>query len=311
LSVNEAQIQTRSKGSLLKRILTTIVGVSYFLAMCFWGTLPFCIGVTITVGLGIFEFVDAYNRSPPVHLPPNPAVQHAGTAWINPTIAWSGLLFPWAAFVLPVRYNTAALYYGCAMAALVFLFSWTVIRAARTGRALGRRRIFYGFIGSLYVGLLLSSFVLLRGVPGRLEVHPFGFADRGAWLMLYGPVCVWATDTFAYFVGKRMGRTPSAPTLSPGKTVEGTIGGLVGAMIVGVAFGLWIQLPWYDSLAVGLIAGLVGQIGDLFESALKREIGIKDFGQFMPGHGGVLDRVDSLLFVIPLVYLYLRLRAGM
>ena len=84
----DAQIQTRPKSSLLKRILTTIVGVSYFLAMCFWGTLPFCVGVTITVALGIFEFVDAYNRSPPVHLPPTPAIHH-GAAWFNPAIAWS------------------------------------------------------------------------------------------------------------------------------------------------------------------------------------------------------------------------------
>jgi phosphatidate cytidylyltransferase len=81
-------------------------------------------------------------------------------------------------------------------------------------------------------------------------------------------------------------------------------------MAVGAAFGIWIQLPWQHSLVVGLLAGLVGQIGDLFESALKREIGIKDFGQIMPGHGGLLDRVDSLLFVIPLAYLYLHLAAG-
>jgi phosphatidate cytidylyltransferase len=130
-------------------------------------------------------------------------------------------------------------------------------------------------------------------------------------MMLYAATCVWATDTFAYFVGRTVGRTPLAPTLSPGKTVEGALGGLAGAVIVGLCFGLWIHLPWVHSLVVGGIAGLAGQIGDLFESALKREAGIKDFGRIMPGHGGMLDRVDSLLFVIPLVYLYLRLAAGL
>ncbi len=315
LSGNSAQLQSRPKGSLLKRVLTTIVGVSYFLSLCFWGTLPFCFGVTIAVALGIFEFVDAYHGrrmlAPHCATPLSAIATSGGQTWINPAIAWLGLLFPWAAYMLPVTRHLGTLAYACLMVLLVSLFSWTVIRAARTGRALGRRRVFYGLIGCLYVGLLFSSFVLLRGIPGRIGVRPFGMADNGAWLMLYAAMCVWATDTSAYFVGKTFGRTPLAPTLSPGKTVEGAIGGLVGAMIVGACFGLWIQLPWYHSLIVGVVAGFAGQIGDLFESALKREIGIKDFGQLMPGHGGLLDRVDSLLFVIPLAYLYLRLAAGL
>lgn len=314
MSGNNAAAQIRPKGTLGKRILTTIVGVSYFLSLCFWGTLPFCVGVTIVVALGIIEFVYAYHTvTPALRSPPEPKpADGAPTAvkWVNPAIAWLGLLFPWAAFFLPFSPNPAVLTYAGLMVGLITLFSWRVLRAAQTGRALGRRRMFYGLVGSLYIGLLFSSFVLLRGLPGRIAVRPFGMADKGAWLMLYAAMCVWATDTFAYFIGRTLGRTPLAPTLSPGKTVEGAIGGLIGAVAVGVGFGLWIQLPWYHSLAVGLVAGLAGQIGDLFESALKREIGIKDFGQIMPGHGGILDRVDSLLFVIPLAYLYLRLAAG-
>lgn len=311
LSGNNSQTQPRPKGSLLKRILTTIVGVSYFLSLCFWGPLPFCIGVTVVVALGIFEFVDAYTRPPIGALPQRAVLAPGNGSWVNPLIAWLGLLLPWAAFVLPVTHSPLTFTYAGIMALVVSLFSWTVIRAARTGRALGRRRIFYGIIGCLYIGFLLSSFVLLRGVPGNIAVRPFGMAHTGAWLVLYAAVCVWATDTLAYFIGRAFGRTPLAPTLSPGKTVEGAIGGLVGATLVGVSFGLWIHLPWYHSLAIGAIAGLAGQVGDLFESALKREIGIKDFGQLMPGHGGMLDRVDSLLFVIPLAYLYLRLGAGL
>lgn len=307
LSGNNVQIQTRPRGALLKRILTTIVGVSYFLGMCFWGPLPFCVGVTVVVGLGLFEFVDAYVRNP-VKIAPASALAPRGTAaWINPAIAWLGLFFPWAAYFLSVAPSAGSLTFAGLMAVLLAILSVIVIRAFRTGKALGPARALYGFVGFLYVGLLFSSFVLLRGLPGHIAVRPFGLADTGAWLMLYAAVCVWATDTFAYFVGKTVGRVPMAPTLSPGKTVEGAVGGLVGALVVGVSFGLWIQLPWYHSLAVGVIAGLAGQIGDLFESALKREIGIKDFGHIMPGHGGILDRVDSLLFVVPLVYLYLRL----
>jgi len=92
--------------------------------------------------------------------------------------------------------------------------------------------------------------------------------------------------------------------------VEGAVGGLLGAILAGGVFGPWIHLPLQQGLAVGAIAGVMGQIGDLFESALKREIGVKDFGRIMPGHGGVLDRFDSLLFAAPLAYLYLRFAAG-
>ena len=308
---NEAQIQIRPKGALLKRLITTVVGVSYFLGMCFLGKVWFCIGVTVVVGIGIFEFVDGYNRNPSAHLVQKPVPVKPGPTWINPLVAWLGLLLPWAALLLPKFGSIATFTFAGMMVLLVTVFSWTVIKAARTGRALGRRKVIYGMIGCLYVGLLFSSFVLLRGIPGRIAVRPFGLADQGAWLMLYAAMCVWATDTFAYFIGRTYGRTPLAPTLSPGKTMEGAVGGMLGALIVGAAFGLWIHLPWYHSIVIGIIAGLAGQIGDLFESALKREIGIKDFGQIMPGHGGILDRVDSLLFVIPLAYVYLRLAAGL
>ncbi|HLJ57142.1 MAG TPA: phosphatidate cytidylyltransferase [Chthonomonadaceae bacterium] len=311
LSGTKAQAPARARGSLFKRILTTIVGVSYFLSLCFWGTLPFCIGVTVVAALGIFEFVDAYTSRAQADPPRQTALSPGNGGLINRLVAWLGLLLPWAAFVLPTTRSPITLAYAGVMAALVALFTWTLIRAARTGRALGRRRIFYGAVGCVYVGFLFSSFVLLRGIPGRIAVAPFGMAHTGAWIVLYAAACVWATDTLAYFVGRTCGRTPLAPTVSPGKTVEGAIGGLAGAAVVGVSFGVWIHLPWYHSLVVGIIAGLAGQLGDLFESALKREIGIKDFGQLMPGHGGMLDRADSLLFVMPLAYLYLRLCAGL
>ena len=120
--------------------------------------------------------------------------------------------------------------------------------------------------------------------------------------MLHIAVCVWATDTFAYLVGKAIGKHKLAPSLSPGKTWEGSFGGLIGAILAGMAFSAWIHQPLALGISLGVLAGTVGQIGDLFESALKRERGIKDFGKLLPGHGGVLDRFDSLLFVAPLAY---------
>src|SRR5207237_7126291 len=119
--------------------------------------------------------------------------------------------------------------------------------------------------------------------------------------------CVWATDSFAYFAGRAFGRHKLAAAVSPGKTVEGALGGLAAALIVGAAGGQLLFVahsglsPVAFGLLVGGIAGVLGQVGDLFDSALKREIGIKDFGGILPGHGGVLDRFDSMLFVAPAV----------
>jgi phosphatidate cytidylyltransferase len=190
------------------------------------------------------------------------------------------------------------------------LFALLTFRAAWTGSALGRLRRYNGLIGAVYIGLLLGSFVLLRDLGPRTRVAPFGTADRGAWLMLLVALCVWAEDTAAYFAGRSLGRHKLAPTLSPGKTVEGALGGLFGALIVGVSFGRWFGIPLQIGLVFGALAGTFGPLGDLWESALKRELGIKDFGAVMPGHGGALDRFDSLLFVAPLAYLYLRCIAG-
>jgi phosphatidate cytidylyltransferase len=180
-----------------------------------------------------------------------------------------------------------------------------VARAWSSGRMLGWFRAFYGKAGFWYVGGAFSSFVLLRALPGRIRVGPYAAADRGAWIMLCVAVCVWSTDTFAFFTGMAIGKHKLAPKLSPGKTFEGFVGGLAGAIFAGAAFGHWIGLAWANGAVIGAIAGLIGPLGDLFESGLKRELGIKDFGNLMPGHGGILDRFDSLMFVAPVAYLYL------
>jgi phosphatidate cytidylyltransferase len=116
---------------------------------------------------------------------------------------------------------------------------------------------------------------------------------------------VWATDSCAFFVGKAIGKNKLAPKFSPHKTVEGAIGGMCGGILFGAVAGQLLLGNIRGGLIVGLIAGVLGQIGDIFESAIKREIGVKDLGTIMPGHGGVLDRFDSLLFVGPMVALLL------
>lgn len=116
---------------------------------------------------------------------------------------------------------------------------------------------------------------------------------------------IWCNDVFAYFIGKRFGKTPLASKISPKKTVEGFMGGLVGSLVMGAVLVFAMpDLSWHW-LALGLIVGIVGPLGDLLESVLKRKAGLKDSGRILPGHGGVLDRFDAFLLSAPFVFLYL------
>lgn len=154
--------------------------------------------------------------------------------------------------------------------------------------------------GIMYVGLLLGHLLLTRAMP------------NGEWLVFYLVLVTWAGDTGAYYAGMTMGKRKLAPHISPNKTVEGLFGGLGLAVAAALAGRVWFvpafSLP--DCLALGLLLGLTGVAGDLAESALKRSVGVKDSGALIPGHGGMLDRLDSMLFTAPAFYYYLMLIKG-
>ena len=151
--------------------------------------------------------------------------------------------------------------------------------------------------GTAYIGWMLSHLILLRGLEGGIALIFFVF------------LVTWASDTAAYYVGSSFGTHKLAPRMSPGKTIEGAIAGLVGSVLMaGIAkFGFMPWLDLKDCLIVGLLLGSIGQAGDLFESRLKRHAGVKDSGTILPGHGGLLDRVDSLIFTAPVFYYYVML----
>jgi len=149
-------------------------------------------------------------------------------------------------------------------------------------------------LGVLYVAVPLSFIWLVRS--------EFGLA----WCV-YGLMVTWATVTAAYFGGMSFGKTKLAPNISPKKSVEGAISGCIAGTACGGGFALWLGQPLGFALAVSLLLSIAGQLGDLCESALKREKSVKDSGAILPGHGGILDRVDSLAFVMPLLYIILSL----
>jgi phosphatidate cytidylyltransferase len=151
-------------------------------------------------------------------------------------------------------------------------------------------------LGFLYIPLLMSFLVLLREM------------DHGVkWIFLL-LIIVMAGDTAAFYVGSSLGKRKLYPIVSPNKSVEGMIGGLagsvIGTLIAGATF--FPELTIVGAVATALFVGLMGQLGDLFESLLKRSFGVKDSGNIFPGHGGMLDRLDSVLFAAPSLYIYAR-----
>lgn len=166
--------------------------------------------------------------------------------------------------------------------------------------------------GVLYVGVPMAFVPILRGLPAtRGGGVPDEILPAMGFILL--PLLVtWANDSAAYFVGNAIGRTKLSPALSPGKTWEGAIGGLFGSVVAAFTCAIWFldELPVLtvtpqQAALIGLVIGIVAQVGDLVESALKREAGVKDSGRLFPGHGGMLDRVDSLIWTFPFTWLML------
>jgi len=149
-----------------------------------------------------------------------------------------------------------------------------------------------------------SSGLLLVAFPLTFAVRLHGLAQDGPRLLLFALVITWVGDTVAYFVGRGIGKHPLAPHLSPKKTWEGSIASFVGSLLAAVAFTRWLSAPMPHLLAMAGVGNIAGQVGDLLESAYKRSAGVKDSGGLLPGHGGILDRIDALILAIPVVWYY-------
>jgi phosphatidate cytidylyltransferase len=176
---------------------------------------------------------------------------------------------------------------------LFFPFFWSFGREMKNPARV-HFSVMAGF-GVLYVSVPLAVLALLRSME---------WGDR---LVLLICLSTWMGDTLAYWVGRSIGKTPFAPSISPKKTWEGTVGGLAGSLGLTTVLGL-STIPTFtgwDCLIIGLVIGALGTLGDLTESALKRGFGVKDSGFIVPGHGGMLDRIDSLLLSGPAAFLYI------
>ncbi len=281
---------------LWQRLLTAAVGIPIALLLVYLGSWYLAAAVALLAIVGLREFYRLMARRGRYAYP-----------WLGYPLAVSlmGLLVAASLGagvpvdnVIPWRSELAAV-----SSAFVVLAIWMLL-PARSSR---EPSILATLAGHLYVPQLLSYLLRLR----TLDVPPIALAGVDltlpaglCWVGLVMVVC-WSMDTAAYAVGKTLGRRKLCPTISPGKTVEGAAAGLLAAVLLTAGLGAWLGLPIRQGLILGLALGVAGQLGDLLESVLKRRAGVKDSGTILPGHGGVLDRFDSLLFSAPVAYYYL------
>jgi phosphatidate cytidylyltransferase len=259
---------------LLHRFLSALVLIPSVLYIVWLGNLPLFLLVALLIIIGCKELANILNKQdlqPSLALGVTTSLLALTTAYYNDSFN-AGLIF-----VIIVISN---------LVLMVFRFpEFNLRNTAGT--------IFM----AVYIGWLFTHLFLLRGL------------ENGWHYIVLMFITTWATDTFAYFTGRNLGRNKLAPQVSPNKTIEGALGGIIGS-IVGALFVYLLgesQVAFYHYVSIGILVGIFGQVGDLAESALKRLAGVKDSGHIIPGHGGVLDRLDSTLFTAPLIYYYLKL----
>ncbi len=268
---------------MLQRIITGIVLALAFFAMLWLGGYVLYIGLLLVLILGIYEMFAA--------------IRHAG---LRPVI--------WPAYVYGALLIPALRVYGIGILPPMMLCCMLLAALCVMFRKEPKLPdLFASLIPPLYPGISMALLLRLT----MLSPHTLGIFALGACCVI-----AFAGDTAAYFVGVTMGRRKLAPLISPNKTVEGAVGGLLGSMLAAVVCGLvgpyfGVNIPIWAWLITGLFGGVAEQAGDLIASMLKRFCGVKDFGSIFPGHGGVLDRIDGVLFSALIVYILFMVRLSL
>lgn len=265
---------------LKQRVLTVLWALPLVTAVVWFGEPWFTILVALVGAAGAWEFYRmAATKAQP--------------------LTWFGLLWT-LLFIISPHINYYRAVPPLLTSAIVLSLVWLIVVRRQ------REEAFTGWVwtiaGILYIGWLLSYLVVLRGI----NVH------GGDWVFV-ALFTTFASDSAAFFIGKAWGKHHMAPVISPKKTWEGAIAGVVAALIISPAVANFFELPvnLAQALVLGLLISVLGQLGDLSKSLLKRNAGLKDSGNIVPGHGGMLDRMDSVLFAGVVVYYFvLLLNAG-
>lgn len=279
--------------NLMKRILVGAVGIPVAIGIMYLGGITFAIAVIVVTALALREF---YGLAESKHASPNVAIG----------IAWSVILQSVAVLFLGREFGEAIAIIDIAVILLVgTLVTLTAeLFRARENALLNTALTVFGIS---YITGSMTCLLFIRDISEPELAGTWGDSGTSVLLILF--VTVWVCDSAAYFVGMSIGKHKLFPRVSPKKSWEGAIGGLIAAVLA-FYFMSSMMLPALDpihGIVCGLIVGVFGPVGDLVESLLKRDAVVKDSGGILPGHGGVFDRFDSMLFAAPLVLLYLYL----
>lgn len=258
---------------LLKRVLVAAFFVPVLIVFIWVGRIPFLCLVSAIIGVALIEFYRGM-ESTGIKLLPREGVA-------------LGILLPVSIYLGGT---------GILPLVLVLIVLFILLRQFFRFRIQGSSAsVFLTLGGILYVSLLLSHVVMLRAIP-----------EVGRKLVLTVFFVTWMGDSGAYFIGTFAGKHKLFPHISPKKSLEGFTGGVLVSCLAILVSRAWLSFPFLHLVILGVLTGVMGQLGDFFESMLKREVRTKDFGLILPGHGGVLDRFDSVLFTAPVFYYYLK-----
>ena len=279
-----------------KRVATAVVLIPLVVALVLWGsTAMVSIAIALVTMLALFEYFALGD-----------AIGHRAYRFWTATCALALVYAQWRA----ASESASSMDGG-----LIALRSreWVIVEVSPIEAA------FFLFVLGVAALSIWTKRPLVETLPAAgisasgliLVAFPFSFAiqlhaagTQGPALLFFALVVVWVSDTAAYFVGKAIGKHALAPRLSPNKTWEGTVAGFLGSLIVALIFARFMTVPLPHLLGMAAAGNVAGQVGDLLESAYKRSAGVKDSGSLLPGHGGVLDRIDALILAIPVVWYY-------
>jgi phosphatidate cytidylyltransferase len=281
--------------NLVRRVGFATAAIPVALLLVWYGGLPLALFLAAAGALATRELFDLAQR---VQIRPARVIGLASAAAIAP-ITYATLAAPGVRAIVVEAWPYAAALW------LIGVLSWGLLARSPLDRPLA----------SVAVTVLAVAYT--GGLPAfLLAIRHSGYERRswaGAWLVFYPLVVTWVVDTAAMFGGRAMGGPKLAPTVSPGKTRSGSLAGVAGGLAVAPLFSaaifprVGIEIPLWQLLTIAAVLGVIGQIGDLAESLFKREAGVKDSSHLIPGHGGVLDRLDSLYFVVPVAAAMYRL----
>ena len=279
-----------------KRVATAVVLIPFVVGIVLWGsTAILALAVGLVTMLALFEYFALGD-----------AIGHRAYRFWTATCALLLIYVQWLMGDIPTYKLSGGLvayqrgwYFARGVPSLEAVFFFFVLGIAAVTLFTKRP-----LVEALPAAGISCSGLILVAFPLSFAVRLHGTGDQGPLLLLFAMVIIWVGDTAAYFVGRSIGKYKLAPHLSPNKTWEGTAASIVGSLIVAVVFARFMTVPLPHMLGMAAVGNVAGQVGDLLESAYKRSAGIKDSGSILPGHGGVLDRIDALILAVPVVWYY-------